>query len=91
MRWEDKWHTKGRKERNHFEDGSVDGRVILKLMLKKLTWIGWTGFIWHVHAPRRRLSPALYTEFFYVDRVSDINSSSQSLKILPSAFWKHCT
>ena len=34
------------RERNHFEDISVDGRIIIKWIIKK--WDGelWTGVLW---------------------------------------------
>jgi len=52
------WHVWGRtkmhtglcwvnlKEGDHLEDLRVDGRVILKLILKKYDGRAWTGFNW---------------------------------------------
>jgi hypothetical protein len=34
------------KERDHFEDLAVDGRIKLKQNLQKLDGMWWTGFIW---------------------------------------------
>jgi hypothetical protein len=34
------------KERNHLEDLSVDGRIILKLIFKTWNEEAWTGFLW---------------------------------------------
>jgi hypothetical protein len=33
-------------ERNNLEDPQVDGRIILKYILKKQDGKAWTGFIW---------------------------------------------
>jgi hypothetical protein len=39
MRW-------ARKQRHHVEDLGIDGRVVLKCILKKLSEMVWTAFIW---------------------------------------------
>ena len=33
-------------ERDHLGDTSIDGRIILKLTLKKGDWMNETGFVW---------------------------------------------
>jgi hypothetical protein len=38
--WEDM------RERIHFEDISVDGRIIIKLIIKKWDGEPWTGVLW---------------------------------------------
>jgi hypothetical protein len=34
------------RERDHFEDPGVDGRIILRFVFKKWYMVAWTGFIW---------------------------------------------
>jgi hypothetical protein len=34
------------RERHHYEDLSVDGRIILKVILKKFVRRAWTELIW---------------------------------------------
>jgi hypothetical protein len=34
------------KERDHLEDLSVDGRIVMKWILKECDGTVWTGFIW---------------------------------------------
>jgi hypothetical protein len=35
------------KEKDHLEDASADGRIILRWIFRKWDWGGpWTGFIW---------------------------------------------
>jgi hypothetical protein len=35
-----------RRERNHFEDLGVDGRIVLKWIFKKWEGEAWTGLLW---------------------------------------------
>jgi len=47
-------------ERGHLEDIRLDGRIILKYILKKCCGMAWTGFIW----PRTGASGGiLWTQF----------------------------
>jgi hypothetical protein len=41
-----KFGSENLKGRNHSEDMSTDGRIILKCVLKKKPQRVWTGFIW---------------------------------------------
>jgi len=34
------------RERDHFEDPSIDGRIILRKIFRKWGGMAWTGFIW---------------------------------------------
>jgi hypothetical protein len=34
------------RERDHFEEPGVDGRIILKLIFKKWDGMAWSGLIW---------------------------------------------
>jgi hypothetical protein len=43
------------EEKGHLEDLCIDGRVILKRILKKLDEQAWTGFIWLGRGTGRRL------------------------------------
>jgi hypothetical protein len=35
------------RQRDHLEDPSVEGRIILKLIFRKWDMEAWTGMIWH--------------------------------------------
>ena len=37
---------RGTEERDHFEDLCINGRIILRCILKKWTGEAWTGLIW---------------------------------------------
>jgi hypothetical protein len=43
------------KDRDHFKDLSIDGRIILKYILKKQNGRTWTGLIWLRTEPSGRL------------------------------------
>jgi len=34
------------RERDHLEDPSVDGRIVLRWIPRKLDVVAWTGWIW---------------------------------------------
>jgi len=34
------------KERDHLDDLSLDGNIILKRIFKKSLWMAWTVFVW---------------------------------------------
>jgi hypothetical protein len=47
--------SRNQKGRDHLEDAGIDGRIILKLILRKLYKRVWTGFNWHRIGTRGRL------------------------------------
>jgi hypothetical protein len=45
-RYRNSYRNLNLNERGHLGDSGIDGRIILKLTLKKEDWMTGTGFVW---------------------------------------------